>query len=286
MIYSSVIFNEAEHSYVTPEGKKLQGITGMIDRQIFGGKYLNTPDYLLKEKAEYGSLVHSEIDTYFTVGIKPTTPEAKKAIEVLPKWEETEYLVNDDYFATKIDFVSTSFDLYDYKTSRVLDVERLSWQLSVCAYLFEHQTGLKAGELYGLHLRGDNAEIVPITRKPDELVLRLLEAEKNGEQYFNQESEETRLNRLISLENMIIQIEQQAEEYKNRKNELLAFFESKMSEAGMKKIETDKLIITKVEPTEQKTIDTALLKKDLPDIAEKYQKTTQKKGFIKLTIKK
>ena len=286
MIYSNVIFNEEAHTYITPEGKKLSGITGMIDRQIFGGKYSNTPDYILQPYADFGSMVHQELDEFYTVGINPTTPEAKKAITMLPICEASEYLVNDDYFATKIDFVSTSFDLYDYKTSRVLDLERLSWQLSVCAVLFEKQNGFPCGKLYGVHLRYENCEIVEVPRKSDEMVLSLLQAEKNHEQYFIAETEETRLNRLISLENTIIQIQKEAEYYEERKKELLAFFEQKMTEVGMKKIETDKLIITKVEPTQSVGIDTARLKKEMPDVAEKFQKITDKKGFIKLTIKK
>jgi hypothetical protein len=36
MIYSDVIFNESAHTYTTPDGKSLSGITGMIDRQILG----------------------------------------------------------------------------------------------------------------------------------------------------------------------------------------------------------------------------------------------------------
>lgn len=285
MIYSDVIFNESAHTYTTPDGKSLSGITGMIDRQIFGGKYTNTPDYILEAARSYGSQVHDEIDLYYTIGKEPETPEGKKAVSLLPKSEATEYLVNDDYFATKIDFISQSYDLYDFKTSTVLDIDRLSWQLSVCAVLFEKQNGFPCGKLYGVHLRGEECKIVEVPRKSDEMILSLLQAEKNHEQYFVLESEENQLQRLISLENMIIQIQKEAEYYEERKKELLSFFEQKMSESGMKKIETDKLIITKVEPTQSKGIDTTRLKKEMPEIAEKYEKVSERKGYIKLTVK-
>ena len=286
MKYSDVIFNESEHTYTTPDGKSLSGITGMIDRQIFGGKYSNLPDYILREKAEYGSKVHEEIDLFYTIGQEPTTPEAKKAISILPECAATEYLVSNGNFATKIDFVSDVYDLYDFKTSTVLDKERLSWQLSCCAVLFELQNEFPCGKLYGVHLIGDNCEVVEVERKPNNLILGLFAAELSGERYFIPETDESGLNRLISLESMIIEIKQQAEFYESQKQELLQFFEKKMMDAGMKKIETDSLIITKVEPTVSKTIDTARLKKELPEVAEKYAKDSERKGFIKLTIKK
>lgn len=286
MKYSDVIFNEAAHTYITPDGKYLSGITGMIDRQIFGGKYTNLPDYILKEKAEYGSKVHEEIDLYYTIGQEPTTPEAKKSISILPECAATEYLVSNENFATKIDFVSDLYDLYDFKTSTVLDKERLSWQLSCCAVLFELQNGFSCGKLFGVHLIGDTCNIIEVERKPDSLVLGLFAAELSGERYFIPETDESGLKRLISLEQIIIDIKQQAEFYESQKQELLQFFEKKMTDAGMKKIETDALIITKVEPTVSKTIDTARLKKELPDVAKKYLKDSERKGFIKLTLKK
>jgi predicted phage-related endonuclease len=38
-------------------------------------------------------------------------------------------------------------------------------------------------------------------------------------------------------------------------------------------------------PTVSKGIDTKRLKEEMPEVAEKYEKLTEKKGFIKLTIK-
>lgn len=283
MKYSDVIFNEAEHTYTTPEGKKLSGITRMIDELIFGGKLSKVPESILKPYAEYGSLVHNEIDMFYTIGLTPTTPEAKKAIDTLPKCLTTEYLVNNDDFATKIDFVSGDYDLYDFKTSRVLDIESLSWQLSCCAVLFKHQNGFECGRLYGMHLRGDVCEVVEVERKTDEQILRLFEAYLSNTDYLDLTSDETALNKLHSIEEAIIRIKQEADFYEQQKQELLMFFESKMGD--VKKIETDRLIITKVEPSVTKTIDSVRLKKEMPDIASAFEKITERKGYIKLKIK-
>ena len=75
LITSRVRFDNEAHTY-TLDGKSLQGITGMIDRRIFGGKYANTDPMFLRKYAEYGSLVHNELDAFFTLDIPPTTPEA------------------------------------------------------------------------------------------------------------------------------------------------------------------------------------------------------------------
>ena len=36
---SKVVFYPATHTYVTPDGRMLDGITGMISRQLFPSKY-------------------------------------------------------------------------------------------------------------------------------------------------------------------------------------------------------------------------------------------------------
>ena len=58
-----------------------------------------------------------------------------------------------------------------------------------------------------------------------------------------------------------------------------------MEEKDLKKIETDELIITRVLPSESISIDTKRLKEEMPEVAKKYEKVSQRKGYIKLTIK-
>ena len=58
LVKSSVVFNEENHTYMLGE-KQLQGITGMISRQLFPDKYKDVPDFVLKRAAEKGSLIHA-----------------------------------------------------------------------------------------------------------------------------------------------------------------------------------------------------------------------------------
>lgn len=58
-----------------------------------------------------------------------------------------------------------------------------------------------------------------------------------------------------------------------------------MDKYGVKKFENDILKVTYVEPTTRTTIDSARLKKELPAVAEKYTKTSQVKGSVRIEVK-
>jgi desulfoferrodoxin (superoxide reductase-like protein) len=295
--FSNVSYNEAEHTYTTPEGKLLSGITGMIDRQINGGKFASMDKEFLRPYAEFGKLVHNEIENYFTVGIVPTTMEALAFIH----WAQsnmrsdgvgaTEYTVTDnEHFATNIDFVENKegfYNLYDFKTSAQLNLDTLSWQLSICAELFNLQNGFYPTKLFGVHLRGDKCNVVEVEQKPKDAVFKLLEAETQGQAFvMPYTTEKAEIRQLLDLEQAIIRIKQEADYYEEQKKLLLDGIADEMDKSGLKRFETDTLIITKVLPTISESIDTKRMKTELSeDIWKPFLKTTEKKGYIKLTIK-
>lgn len=280
---SRVVFDEAAHSYtLNGELLPIQGITGMIDRQIFGGKMQNVPEYVLKKYSEFGSLVHKEIQEYYEKGILPITDEANAFIKQGIKLLACEFIVSNEYVATAIDAVGEDLFIYDFKTSTVIDKERLSWQLSICAYLFEKQTGLKVKGLMGVHLRGKECKFVGIERKQDEQVEALIRAELNCEQYM---SEETAMQRLIDLEKTIIQIKQEAEMYEERKKVLLTGLGEKMAQMGLKTLKTDNLTLTLVPETTTTTLDAKKLKEEMPEIYKQFERSGTRKGYLKMTVK-
>jgi hypothetical protein len=280
---SRVVFDEAAHSYtLNGELLPIQGITRMIDRQIFGGKMQNVPESVLKKYAEFGSLVHKEIQDYYENGDLPTTDEAMAFVTKGIQCLTCEYVVGDDRVATAIDFVGEDFFLYDFKTSTTLDKERLSWQLSICAYLFEKQTGMKVKGLMGVHLRGKECTFVGIERKHSEQVEALIRAELTGESYL---SEERSMQRLIDLERTIIQIKQEAEMYEERKKVLLAGLQEKMAEMGLKTLKTENLILTLVPESSTTTLDAKKLKEEMPEIYKQFERSGTRKGYLKMTVK-
>ena len=283
MIQSKIVFDEKNHSYtLNGELLPIQGITGMIDRQIFGGKMQKVPESVLRKYAEFGSLVHKEIQDYYENGDFPTTDEAMAFVTKGIQCLTCEYVVGDDRVATAIDFVGEDGFLYDFKTSTTLDKERLSWQLSICAYLFERQTGLKVKGLMGVHLRGKECTFVGIERKSNDQVEALIQAELLGESYL---SEERSMQRLLDLERTIIQIKQEAEMYEERKKVLLTGLGEKMVQMGLKTLKTDNLTLTLVPESTTTTLDSKRLKAEMPEIYSQFEKTGTRKGYLKMTVK-
>ena len=289
---SNVIYDEVEHTYHL-HGKKLQGITGTLIPHAIGQKYADVPEHILAEKAKYGKLVHGEIEMYLN-GFEPRdpTPEflAFKKWQSLIKIEffKTEFVVSDnENFATPIDGIDDYFNIYDWKTTTVLDKESISWQLSICAYFNELQ-GNKVNKLYAVHLRGDECTLHEIERKPNEEVKRLIECYLNNEPYISTLvlSNEEALQTIYDAELMLIQLEYEAKKYKEYKEKAVSLLEKQMQEAGVKTFETERLKATRVLPTETITFDTKALLADMPELAEKYNKTSVRKGYLKLTIKK
>ena len=289
---SNVIFDEVEHTYHL-YGKKLKGITGTLIPHAIGQKYADVPEHILAEKAKYGKRVHSEIEMFLN-GFEPSDPTdeflAFKKWQSLTKIEfvESEFIVSDnENFATPIDGIDDEFNLYDWKTTYFLDLEYLSWQLSICAY-FSEIIGNEVNKLYAVHLIGSDCTLHEIERKPNEEVKRLIECYLKDEPYIptlvltNEEAIQT----IYDAELMLIEIENEAKRYKEIKEKALSLLEKQMQDAGVKTFETERLKATRVLPTETITFDSKALLADMPQLAEKYNKTSVRKGYLKLTIKK
>lgn len=291
MKQSNVIFDPINHTYTTPEGLVLSGITGMIGRQLFPNKYSAVPEGVLQKAAERGSAIHEDCRNIDEWGSFPQTHEGSlyKELQIKEGFipAENEYIVSDNkYFATAVDIVDTEFNLYDIKTTSVLDHDYLSWQLSINAYLFELQNGFQAGKLYAIWLR-DTAKLIPITPKPREEVIKLLECEIKGEQYTQDLPADVNdmLQKLSDLEFSIMEIEQTAKSYEEKAKQLREGLKAEMEKSGVKKWETDNIVVTYVNATERKGVDTTRLKEEQPSIYEQYSKITNVNSTIKIKLK-
>lgn len=291
MKQSNVIFDNLNHTYTTPEGKQLSGITGMIGRQLFPNKYENVPSGVLQKAAERGSLIHEDCRTIDEWGAEPKTEEGRMYVELKSKFGitplENEYIVSDgEYFATAIDMVDAEHNLYDFKTTYILDQDYLSWQLSICAYLFEKQNGFPVQNLYAIWLR-EEGKVFKVVRKSNEQIEELLRCEINGEQYKEElpVGIDEQLKRLSDLEIAIAEIENSAKAYEERAKELREGLKAEMEKAGVKKWETDNISVTYVNSTERKGIDTTRFKSEQPDLYEQYSKVTFINSSIKIKLK-
>lgn len=288
---SNVIFNADSHTYFLGD-RQLQGVTGILNRNLFADKYSDVPDSILQKAAKRGSEIHEACQMADMFGVI-NLPEAQDYTDLCKEYNikpiENEYLVSDEEnYATMIDMVDSHYNLYDIKTTSVLDEEYLSWQLSINAYLFELQNpDLNAGYLFGIWLRNGKAVLKQVRKQPKEAILHLLFCDSNGIPFTQDKpaSVEETLQKLSDLEQLIIVQKAEIEAIEKQQENLKQFLMQQMAENGVKKWETDNIIVTYIAPSFRCSIDSKKLKEEMPEIFNKYQKESEVKSSIKIKIK-
>ena len=89
------------------------------------------------------------------------------------------------------------------------------------------------------------------------------------------------INKLSILEKELNRLSEMEKEAKTQREILYRL----MEKVGVKTIVTDALMITKVNPTTTKTIDSKKLKEEMPEIAEQYTKVSKKKGYVTIKVR-
>lgn len=179
---SQVVFNELDHTYMF-NGKQLSGVTSMLSRTLFRDKYKGISKEVLAKAADYGHNIHEQIELVDSLGVTSDTPAVQDYLRMKNDLGvstlASEYLVSDeDLIASSIDIVFNDLSLVDIKTTSKLDMEYLSWQLSIYAYLFERQNpSLKVPRLMAIWLpkpRYGRSMCVEVPRKSKETIEVLL----------------------------------------------------------------------------------------------------------------
>lgn len=296
---SKIEFFKESHQYVNPDtGNELHGITGIIKELVFPDKYAGVSDEVLNAAAERGTAIHEMCEDFAINGtVEAFMPDEVQAFVNRfsisgTKFIAAEYLVSDEKnVATMIDLVDEEGNLYDIKTTSTLDKEYLSWQLSICATLFEIQNiGKDAGKLFGIWFKGDRCEVVEVKRLPDEAVEALLVAYLEGTTFTNPQkqldsTDELQMAKLLEVEQSIIRIEDEAKRMKEVRQQYVDYMLKEMKDRGVKTLETDNIKITVKDAYKRTSIDTAALKKDMPELADKYSKESEVKESLIIKIK-
>ena len=288
----SVVFDKESHTYFL-NGKQLSGITALLERKLFPTKYSGVDEETLHKAAEYGSNVHEQIaeDDGADEFVLDEVLSYRKIITAHNlKPIAHEYLVTDsDKYASAIDLVfeneDGTVDLADIKTTYKLDKDYVSWQLSIYAYLFELcNPGVKVNNLYGLWLRDEKSSYEKVYRHDKDEVLRLLA----------DDTEDTFLPDSPTMPADIVEMASQLEEYfailkryekkyKEQEKEFKTRLTKLMGEAGIYNISIGGLKISYVKGYTKSSIDSTRLKKEMPEIIDKYSKTTNVSPTIKIT---
>ena len=287
LIKSPVRFDPVAHTYHTPEGVRLQGITAMIRRQLFPEEYKDVPQEVLNRAAERGKSIHNLLELMDDIGLTPDNPEAQAYTDLKERlglsYLASEYIVSDNvHFASPIDKVYSengNFVLADIKTTYRLNEEYVRWQLSVYAFLFELQNpGAKISRLLALWIRDGHASAYEMDRIPAEIIKELMQAEIEGRQFVNPYSTPAKAESLPDkyrqMQNAIIEIERNAKYWAEQRKTLLNGIMQEMVKSGDYTWESDAIRITRRKDSIRKDFDKKRLEEERGDIYAAYLKET------------
>ena len=183
---------EEEHIYLY-NGIIIPSVSEILHKYLFKDKYKNIPENILKAKAIYGTEVHKAIEDiengneYATTSIYQEL-SIEEYFKIKNKYhlkviEQEKMVCYKGIYAGRFDMIAkvNGFEsLIDIKTTAELDMEYLSWQLS----LYELAYGKKFKKLYALWLpKKGIGKLVEIPRKSKKEIEKLLEEIKNDKVY-------------------------------------------------------------------------------------------------------
>lgn len=287
LVKSEVRFIEEPHGYISKENEPILGLTSLLAKHGITKDISNIPKHYLKKAGNKGTIVHQQIEDYDNLGIMPTDEWAIPYTTINLKVLASEFLVNyENIVATQIDKILEDFSVCDIKTSREVDVQGVTWQCSIGAYMLEKQCNIKVPKIYCIHLREGKVNMFELDRISDEEIERLFDCERNNNLYALPISTKTDISlpdnlstkakRLYSAISKINQLKEQLD------NEIIEF----MKENSLYSIKTDDISFTLVKPSTTETFDKKSFIKDNPTIdLSKYNKISVRKEYLKTKIK-
>ena len=300
---SGVLFNKELHEYWLGN-KQLNGITGMLQRQLFPDEFEGIPEAMLREAARYGTEVHESIELFDSSWVNDGTREVQDYISLCNEnglvHERSEYTVTDgENWASNIDKVyrasNNSFSIGDIKTYGTMTPEKQEkarWQLSIYAYFFELQnTGAKVEKLFIINLRNKEkadgtfdhrAEILPVERIPNETCKELLDADLQGKRFANPYSIPDKYKEQEGYIRQLIRTKNETEaELSRLKSEILQDMEA----LGVRTWETGTMRLTRKMPSVRTSFNAAKFKEDHPEIDFKpYERKSNVSGSLLIAV--
>lgn len=293
-----VTFDEDLHIYYTVDGKPLIGVTSLMKKHGLSPDYSMVPPEVLERAAERGTAVHRALQSYDdgdTVVFDATVKAYAKAMSMKGlQVIASEYLVSDgECVASSIDKVLADGSLADVKTTAEPHYDSVRRQLSIYKHLFEAQNpGLKVPHIYLIHVRNARVKIEELEPVDDAEVRRLLDCERDGLPYAPETQENGLIPldpseevQLVRLEREMADLAAKTAELKAVRDAIYAKLYDSLSRAKVKSIDRGAYKVTLVSPSLRESIDSARLKKEMPEVAEKYMKTSEVKGGVRVTIK-
>lgn len=298
-------FDKETHTYMLGD-RKLISVTQLMQKHCLAPDYSNISTDILNAKAERGTLIHKEIEEYVNNDKIGFTPELDNFMAYLSSHTMTdrcysEIMVCDDIVAGTIDLIlniSSQPIIADIKTTSTLHKESVSWQLSIYLFLYVNVGNAEsfAESIYNLytgqafHFQEDGSlNVIDIPLKPYEEVDKLIECERKGEIYNKNDtlmvSSENQLQQLQDLEYTIKELDARKKELEATQEQLKSSLMQVMKDRGLLSVDFENLKLTIVSPKPRETVDTTRMKKEIPEIVNKYIKTSESKEYLKITLR-
>lgn len=307
--FSKVDFDEEQHTYTSPEGKRLSGVTTMLKRYVFPDMHKNIPSRILNAAAAKGKEIHSQVEMIvdgfgYDKPSKSVVDFFQWADEQHIKFIASEFLVDlypmpfthpdeetgvvYDGYASAIDIIDSNMNLYDIKTTRDFNREYVSWQLSIYAYMLEmNNPKIKANGLYGVWLKNGKAHVIKVDRIDKAIIQDLLWAYAYNQPWTNPLVPLKTDNFMLASNKelaVLTEIENQIAFFENNLNRLKE--QEKTMKEGLLKImlandkthwvsPNGKLTFSVRHGSPRQTFDTAMFKQIYPELYGKFLKETK-----------
>lgn len=299
-----VRFDELTHTYEL-DGRMLSGITPVVG-WLYPETYKDIPEAVLAKAAEYGTMIHKQIELADTLGVD--TDENAQAYKTMRDANgchtiRNEYLVTDgEKYASSIDLVmadATGIVLGDIKTTSQLHHDNVRVQLSLYAYLFELMNPTaKVTKLVAVWLpkpQYGRPEWVELDRIPVDWCEGVLNAYAEGADPAPWRAEigipmpvkadDTLPVDIREVEKEIAHIEEQAKQLKAKSDELRAGLLRVFEENNVKKYDGEFLTITRKEASTREDFDKKAFQQKHPDIYAQFIKKTNIKSSLLIKVK-
>lgn len=293
LINSALKFDEETHTY-TLNGNKLISVTQLLSKHHLSPDYSGVNQELLKTSAEYGNMVHKEIEEWIKFG---TFTNNSLELQSFINWLDisgyeiidSEYLVCNDIIGGKVDLLlrhkeSDVYVIVDIKTTSVVHQESVSWQVSLYNH-FDEEIALLGMCLH--FLKDGSLEIVSAPLKTPKDIEKLIECERNGELFqYELDNLNNALADLSKVETLIANYKALIKQAEAEQKTIHEQIRKEMESRNIKTLPLTNMTITIVADSERRTFDKKAFEKDHPEIdLSKYDKVTPVKGGLKITLK-
>lgn len=298
---SGVEYIDSTHEYFY-EGRKLQGITGLLHKYVFPNMYANVSENVLMNAAQRGTMIHEEVELLASIGITPKAKSVKafKAMIDSQGYEivDSEYVmrIGEDHASAadlvmhKIGAPEDEVEIWDIKTTYSVNKEYVRWQNTMYKYGLEKlNPNLKVTKICCMWLRDDEkrgtiCKLIPLGEpRPMNDIIELFQCEKEG-RLFNEESKTPSF--VLEYEEALIDVQERLAILKQEEQSLKEKIFKDMENNKLSSYKSSCFTYSMIGASERISLDTKNFDADDEETYEKllkkYKKVTQVKPSLTL----